>query len=132
MSGGSLDYFYINLEDHIGDFDDKELDDLVKDMVQLFHDREWYLSGDTGRGNWEEARQIFKAKWFTEHGRQDRIEHYLKEFSDEVRATFGMKTEYCQSCKHWTAKSGSVYGDCEFEKHMSRHRTESCERYERW
>ena len=31
MSGGSLDYFYNTLQEHVGDFRDKELDHLVKD-----------------------------------------------------------------------------------------------------
>ena len=47
MSGGHLNYFCHSLEEHIGDFGDRELDDLVKDLAELFHDREWYLSGDT-------------------------------------------------------------------------------------
>ena len=51
MSGGSLDYFYCMLEEHTNDFDDKELNNLVSDLAQLFHDREWYLSGDTSRGD---------------------------------------------------------------------------------
>ena len=73
MSGGSLNYFYSSLEEHIGDFGDKELDDLIKDLVELFHDREWYLSSDTGEGSWRETRDKFKAKWFTELGRKDRL-----------------------------------------------------------
>lgn len=44
MSGGSLDYFYCQLEEHVGDFGDKELDELVNDLAELFHDREWILA----------------------------------------------------------------------------------------
>ena len=76
MSGGSLGYFYNDLESHIGDFGDKELDELVKDLAKLFHDREWYLSSDTGEGAWNESRDRFKEKWFTAYGRQERIEKY--------------------------------------------------------
>ena len=36
MSGGSLNYFCYQLEEHIGDFGDKELDELVKDLAELF------------------------------------------------------------------------------------------------
>lgn len=64
MSGGSLYYFYCDLEDHAGDFDDPELDDLVTDLAKLFHDREWYLSGDTSIKRWIESRDEFKKKWF--------------------------------------------------------------------
>ena len=78
MSGGSLDYFYCSLEEHVGDFNDRELDDLVKDLAQLFHDREWYLSGDYGEGNWNASRDTFKIKWFGEGARAERIDNYLR------------------------------------------------------
>lgn len=129
MSGGSLDYFYSYMEEHIGDFGDKELDALVKDLSKLFHDREWYLSGDTCEGHWNEARDAFKEKWFTKHGRQERIEQYLKEIGEEVRRSFGNGT-YCQTCNHWTEDSDN-YGRCEYQKYCLVHRAESaCERYE--
>lgn len=132
MSGGRLNYFYGQLEDHVGDFGDKELDELVKDLAELFHDREWFLSGDTGDGDWVEARDNFKQKWFTEHGRQDRIEKYLTEIADEVYAMFGMSNKFCHNCKHWTQDGDdSHYGKCEFERHYMTHRSESCDKYER-
>lgn len=133
MSGGSLDYFCYKLQEHIGDFGDKELDELVKDLADLFHDREWYLSGDIGEGSWNEARDAFKSKWFTEHGRTDRIEAYLAELSEEVRKSFGISDRYCKNCKHWTAVDGrgQWYGRCAFETHCLRHRSESCEKWER-
>lgn len=131
MSGGSLDYFYSRLEEHSGDFGDKELDDLVKDLAELFHDREWYLSADTGLGDWREARDEFKAKWFTEHGRHERIEKYLAEIGNEVRESFGIARRRCKTCKHWTLNDKSErYGSCKFEEHCLMHRSESCEKYE--
>lgn len=129
MSGGSLDYFYYRLEDHVGDLGDKELDELVKDLAELFHDREWYLSGDYGIGDWNEARDAFKEKWFTQHGRQERIENYLSDLASEVRECFGMVKERCQTCKHWEKRSYH-YGDCEYNKERRTHRSESCEKYE--
>jgi len=130
MSGGSLDYFYYRLEEHAEDFGDKELNDLVKDLAELFHDREWYLSGDTAEGDWIESRDKFKAKWFTEHGRQERIEKYLAEIGKEVRAMFGMDTDKCQSCKHWEKRSDH-YGKCDFMTGCLSHRSGSCEKYEK-
>lgn len=108
MSGGHLDYFYCILQEHEHDFGDKELDGLVHDLAELFHDREWYLSGDTGEGDWAEARDAFKDRWFTPHGRQERIEEYIEEFSREIRETFGMakticEVQYvkgCRNCRH--------------------------------
>lgn len=132
MSGGSLDYFYSMLQEHIGDFGDKELDELVKDLAELFHDREWYLSGDTGEGDWNEARDEFKATWFTEHRRQERIEKYLAEVGEEVRRSFGISTRYCKNCKNWTMLESyhGRYGDCPFHKHCVMHRSESCDKWE--
>ena len=131
MSGGSLNYFYCHLEGHIGDFDDRELDELVKDLAELFHDREWYLSADTDKGDWIEARDNFKEKWFTEHGRQERIEKYLQDIADEIRDSFGMKKERCQTCKYWNEpQDGHKYEKCKFAHGYMMHRAESCERYE--
>ena len=129
MSGGSLNYFYGDLEEHVGDFGDKELDDLVKDLAKLFHDREWYLSDDTNEGSWNEARDAFKAKWFKEGARQERIEKYLAEFTEEVRRALGFSVKYCKNCKHWT-NSNDRYGDCKFHEHCLMHRSESCEKWE--
>ena len=130
MSGGSLDYFYSQLEEHVGDFADKELDDLVKDFAKLFHDREWYLSGDTCEGTWRNARDAFKAKWFTEDGRNERIEKYLKQVDEEIRETFGISRKRCRNCKHWSKESEeSAYGRCEFEKHCLMHSDEDCEKF---
>ena len=136
MSGGSLDYFYALLQDHTNDFGDKELNHLVKDLAELFHDREWYLSGDTGKGDWSEARDKFKAKWFTEIGRKERIEQYLAEFSEEVRQTFGISERYCKNCKHWTAlidpknRHDGEYGDCALNKGCLWHRSDCCEDFD--
>lgn len=130
MSGGSLNYFYTELRGHSRDLGDKELNDLVTDLADLFHDREWYLSGDTGEGSWKEARDVFKAKWFTENGRQERIERYLAEFANEVRESFGISKARCRFCKHFTPEDRSEYGKCDYEKHCSVHRSDNCEKFE--
>ena len=134
MSGGSLNYFYSELEDHANDFGDKELNDLVLDLATLFHDRDWFLSDDTCQGEWNEARDRFKEKWFTEHGRQERIEKYLEEWGDEIRQAFGMSKRYCQNCKNWQGREkpfyDGKYGSCQFHKLCLMHRSESCEKFE--
>lgn len=131
MSGGSLNYFYCDLEEHMGDLGDKELDDLVKDLATLFHDREWYLSGDTNEGTWNEARERFKKKWFTVHGRQERIETYLNAIREEVLKSLGLSQKYCKNCKHWTPEKDDDhrYGDCDITKGCLMHRSESCEKF---
>lgn len=131
MSGGSLNYFYSDLEEHVGDFGDKELDELVADLAKLFHDREWYLSGDTGVGNWNEARDTFKAKWFKEGARKERIEKYLSDYVEDIRQSLGISKKYCKTCKHWKQVSEEgIYGKCPFVIHCLTHRSESCGRWE--
>lgn len=129
MSGGSMNYFYSTLEEHVGDFGDKELDDLVKDLVELFHDREWYLSGDTDEGPWRAARDKFKIKWFTEYGRERRIEQYLKDLASEIFEMLGFGY-YCGDCKEWTERNGD-YGKCRLNKNCLMHRCDKCDMYEK-
>lgn len=132
MSGGSLNYFYHELQEHIDDFGDKELNELVFDLSELFHDREWFLSGDVGEGDWNYVRDRFKKKWFTEIGRKDRIEKYLAEFTEEIRRSFGISEKYCETCKRWERKNpGSDYGNCELERHYLFHEKEHCDKWER-
>lgn len=130
MSGGMLNYFYATMQDHVGDFGDRELDDLVSDLADLFHAREWYLSGDTCEGTWNEARDAFKAKWFREGAREDRIEKYISDFSDEIRKSFGISEKYCKNCKHWLPKNDSAYQRCEYHESCLMHRSESCDKWE--
>ena len=131
MSGGSLNYFYCNLDEHVGDFNDKELDELVKDLATLFHDREWFLSSDTCEGSWNESRDAFKKKWFTEHGRQERIERYLNDIRDAVLKQFGMSDRYCRNCACWKPEEDgdSPYGWCSNIQGCMMHRSESCEKF---
>lgn len=134
MSGGSLNYFYATLEDHAHDFDDKELNGLVTDLAKLFHDYEWFDSGDYGEGDWREAKQKFKKKWFTSAGRKERIERYILEGADELREIFGLnENKRCEYCKHWTPPKDkdNKYGSCEFVEHCSMHRFEVCKKWEK-
>ena len=134
MSGGHLNYFYCDLESHVGDFGDKELDDLVKDLAKLFKDREWFLSADTGEGSWNESRNKFKTKWFGENSREERIGKYLDEVKEEVMKSLGISEKYCKNCRHWTQESREnydMYGRCEFQKSCLMHRSESCDKFKR-
>lgn len=132
MSGGSLNYFYAELQDHVGDFCDKELDELVADLAELFHAREWYLSDDTGEGDWNEARDAFKRKWFSEGARAERIERYLDQFADEIRKSFGISDRFCKTCKHWSPDTqyDGRYSHCEYREGVLMHRSDSCDKWE--
>lgn len=135
MSGGSLNYFYNDLGYHAEDFNDKELNELVKDLAKLFHDREWFLSSDTCEGAWNEARDAFKKKWFGTEGqkqREERINRYLDEIRDDLMKQFGVSERYCRNCGSWTQDEREhyeEYGGCEFEESCLMHRSESCEKW---
>ncbi len=135
MSGGSLNYFYSDLEYHAEDFNDIELNELVKDLATLFHDREWFLSSDTGEGEWNEARDAFKKKWFgpdIQKLRMELIAKYLDEIRENLMKQFGVSERYCRNCGHWTQderENYEKYGNCDVTKGCLMHRSESCEKF---
>lgn len=131
MSGGSLNYFYEDLAEHVGDLGDRELDDLVSDLSKLFHDREWYLSSDTGRADWAVARAKFKDKWFTEAGRKERIEQYMDDLKDEVLKSFGLSDKYCVNCAHFHPDEDGPYGSCSETRHCLMHERDACRKFMR-
>ncbi len=65
MSGGSMNYFYAQLEEYAPCLKDKELVELAEDLARLFHDREWFDSVGIGEGNWNRFVAEFKKKWFS-------------------------------------------------------------------
>lgn len=116
MSGGSMDYFYCRLEEYSNVLGDKELNDLVKDLVKVFHDKEWVDSGDSSEGTYNKTVAEFKAKWF---GRSDeeRIKSIVNDKIKEIYQTLGMGC-YCKDCKHWKAES-DFYGRCKDNKWLN-------------
>lgn len=71
MSGGHFNYKDSDLKNEIFDWEDKpsnqfedlEISELVFDVLDLIHEYDWYVSGDTGRENYLEAKRAFKKKW---------------------------------------------------------------------
>lgn len=96
MSGGHFNYQDGALKNAIFYYDDKvsnqfediEISNLVFDVLDLIHDYDWYISGDTGREDWLRARKVFKDKWL-KGDRSDRlkalIDSRLAEVSDELK-----------------------------------------------
>lgn len=65
MSGGSHGYLYAQIkETYIGDMQDPELDDMMKDLTDLLKALEWWQSGDTSEESYRKAARKFKDKWF--------------------------------------------------------------------
>ena len=87
MSGGSMDYLYYKIEEEaVGRMGDAELDELMKDIANLLHDCEWWLSGDTCEDTYRKRIAEFKSKWFgkTAH-RSERLARLIDEKLDQVR-----------------------------------------------
>jgi hypothetical protein len=71
MSGGHFDYQDSALKNTIFDYEDKpsnqfedlEISQLTFDLLDLIHSYDWYISGDTGRERYLEAKKAFKNKW---------------------------------------------------------------------
>ena len=84
MSGGHFDYFCYKLADFAEMETDKEIADLCKDLADLLHDEEWWLSCDYDRDDWERSLTRFKEKWFGK-GRSDRLRGYIDESLASLR-----------------------------------------------
>ena len=90
MSGGSHNYICYRIEeDLVGQMEDKELDDLMRDIADLAHDLEWYHSADTSRDDYRESVRKFKDKWFKQ-SREERLKGYVDEAIDDVRSEMYM------------------------------------------
>lgn len=85
MSGGSYEYICYRLEEECkGRMYDAEMDDMIKDLVEVLHDLEWWQSGDSGENVYRDRLAAFKQKWF--HGnRKERLKGYIDEQIGVVR-----------------------------------------------
>lgn len=71
MSGGRFNHADSQLKSEIfggGDkpcnvFEDREISELVWDVLDLIHEFDYYKSGDSDRNDYCEAKRKFKAKW---------------------------------------------------------------------
>lgn len=99
MSGGRFDYVDGRLKDEIfgwtdvprNVFEDREISELVWDVLNLIHDFDWYASGDTCKETYLKAKDKFKKKWFSNRGVRVRqiVDDALKQVKDELYETFG-------------------------------------------
>ena len=103
MSGGRFDYVDMRLKDEIfgymdepaNVFEDREISELVWDVLDLIHEYDWYASGDTCKENYLEAKDAFKKKWFSNRGVRVRriVDEALKQCKDELYETFGFEQD---------------------------------------
>lgn len=85
MSGGSYDYKYYTIEEYyIGAMYDEELNEMMKDLVEVLHDVEWWQSGDISEDDYRKTVKEFKDKWFNAD-RSERLKLIIDRRINEVR-----------------------------------------------
>jgi hypothetical protein len=91
MSGGSYSYVYCKVENEcVGRMFDRQLDEMMKDLVKVLHDLEWWKSSDTGEDTYRRAVTEFKKKWFKQRkiDVQKQIESEFERTKDELMKEF--------------------------------------------
>lgn len=71
------DYYYKQMHD-------AEMDELVGDLVDVFHDLEWYDSGDIDADAYYQTIRNFKQKWF-KSDRADRLKEVVLKKLEETK-----------------------------------------------
>lgn len=99
-----MDYLCYRVEEAANAMGDRELTELVKDVAELLHDREWYVSGDYGEDTWEESVRKFKQKWF-DKPREKRLKALIEQIFDEAK----------QECLHMIGVQAARASDDEAE-----------------
>ena len=89
MSGGSFDYEYNRIEDlYVGEMQDADLDEMMKDLCDLLHDLEWWQSCDYSEEDYRKSAKAFKQKWLRGYDwetdeRIDRAKRHIKEIIEK-------------------------------------------------
>lgn len=76
MSGGHFDYKDMALKDEMFGWKDKptnvlqdrELSELTFDLLDVIHEYDWYICGDTNEETYLKAKDKFKKKWLSNRG----------------------------------------------------------------
>lgn len=85
MSGGSYNYTCYRVEEeYVGAMHDAELDEMMKDLVDVLHDVEWWQSSDIGEDDYRKTVKAFKAKWF-DSDRGERLKPIIDRKINKVR-----------------------------------------------
>lgn len=93
MSGGSYNYGYSTVEyTYVGEMKDTELNEMMKDLVEVLHDLEWWISGDIGEEQYRETVTKFKSKWFKR--RKCDIEELVNEEFEKKKQELLKELEY--------------------------------------
>lgn len=85
MSGGSYNYEYSTVDyTYVGHMHDAELNELMRDLVGVLHDLEWWQSGDIGEDSYRKTVKDFKDRWI---GRADalRADFYARKLQEAAK-----------------------------------------------
>lgn len=76
-------------------FEDREISELVWDVLDLIHEFDWYKSGDTDEKTWLKEKTEFKKKWFSNRGVRVRriVDEALAQTREELYKTFGLEED---------------------------------------
>ena len=91
MSGGSYSYVYCKVENEcVGRMFDRQLDEMMKDLVKVLHDLEWWQSCDCDEKRYRESVTKFKKKWFKQRkiDVQKQIESEFERTKDKLMKEF--------------------------------------------
>jgi len=91
MSGGSYNYMYCRINDEYVDrMFDSQLNSMMKDLVDVLHDLEWWQSCDSSEERYRDTVRKFKKKWFrqTKIDVQKQIESKFEQAKDELLKEF--------------------------------------------
>ena len=101
MSGGYFEYRDSHLKNEIfgwsdtprNVFEDREISELVWDVLELIHDYDWYKSGDTCKDTYLKNKAAFKKKWFSNRGVRVRhtVDTAIQELRDELYETYNLE-----------------------------------------
>ena len=102
MSGGHFNYIDSQLKSEIfgyftekpgNVFEDREISELVWDVLELIHEFDWYASGDSCKKTYLEKKAEFKKKWLDNRGVRVRriVDDALAEVKAELYKTYGIE-----------------------------------------
>lgn len=101
MSGGYFNYRDATLREEIygwsdtwhNVFEDREISELVWDILDLIHDYDYYVSGDTSKETYLKAKADFKNKWFDNCDAVVKrvVDTAIEEVKAELYETYGIK-----------------------------------------
>lgn len=84
----------------INPLEDKEVSALLWDIFCLLHSYDWYVSGDTGKEDYQQDLQYFKQKWFKSRSKRlkEIVEMSCEDLKTELLQMIG-ENVYCNKEK---------------------------------